>query len=249
MKSFQTVAALLGPLTLAVSGVFLLQRRTAMTEIGVYATSLKGRMANQRHNAALSAASLNGAVIEPRGRFSFNQTVRTWTSDTGYKKAPVSFNGQLIDAWGGGVCQTSTTLYNAALLAGMEIVERNPHNFAPGYVPAGRDAAVAYSNIDLIFVNPYNEPVRIVTSVDNKRIRIALMKQGPTGRDVRVFQHEESRTSAATVKLVNPKARIARVRNSGKNGWETTTYRSIDGEVELVSRDSYPSMTRIVEYR
>src|SRR5213594_2378751 len=91
----------------------------AQVEIAGFATSLKGRTTSQRHNAILSAQELDGALIPPGRVFSFNHRVRTWSQDAGYVKAPVSYDGELVRAYGGGVCQTSTTLYNAALLAGL----------------------------------------------------------------------------------------------------------------------------------
>ena len=78
-----------------------------------FATSLQERTASQQHNARRAAASINGQVIQPGGEFSFNKTVKSWSMDRGYVKAPVSYDGDLIREYGGGVCQTSTTLYNA----------------------------------------------------------------------------------------------------------------------------------------
>ena len=120
-------------------GMFLRLSSAPPPEVKIsgYATSLKGRTASQRHNAQRAAELLDGKVIAPGEVFSFNRVVRSWAQDTGYVKAPVSYDGELIKAYGGGVCQTSTTLYNAALLAGMPIIERHPHVFAPHYVPPG----------------------------------------------------------------------------------------------------------------
>src|SRR5438132_13609304 len=84
-------------------------------ELAAFATSLNGRTASQRHNAMLSANDLNGSIVPPGEVFSFNKAVKTWSADEGYVKAPVSYDGELVRAYGGGVCQTSTTLYNAAL--------------------------------------------------------------------------------------------------------------------------------------
>ena len=111
-----------------------------------YTTSLKGRKKAQIRNATLAARALNGQVIAVRKTFSYNAVVSVSDkdSDTGYVPAPVSVEGTMVPALGGGVCQTSTTLYNAALLAGLSVVERHPHTIAPKYVPPGRDAAVAW---------------------------------------------------------------------------------------------------------
>ncbi|MBC7807279.1 MAG: VanW family protein, partial [Akkermansiaceae bacterium] len=91
------------------------------TSLSAFATRLEGRSRAQRHNAELAAQSLDGRVIAPGATFSFNQVVRGWSVDRGYVRAPVSFDGELVPAFGGGVCQASTTLYNAALLSGLGI--------------------------------------------------------------------------------------------------------------------------------
>ncbi|MGO8673596.1 MAG: VanW family protein [Capsulimonadaceae bacterium] len=129
--------------------------------LAAYSTDLATRTPHQRYNARRAAAALDGRVISPGALFSFNDTLRGWTAEQGFLKAPVSYDGTLVDDYGGGVCETSTTLYNAALLAGMEIVGRHPHAFSPGYVPPGRDAAVAYPGADLRLRNPYSWPVTI----------------------------------------------------------------------------------------
>src|SRR5438034_768143 len=91
-------------------------------EIGGYATSLEGRTDSQRFNARKAAEALDGTVIGPGAVFSFNKVVKSWSFDQGFLKAPVSYDGELVRAYGGGVYQASTTLYNAALLAGLPIV-------------------------------------------------------------------------------------------------------------------------------
>ena len=79
----------------------------------------------------------SAAIVLPGQVFSFNKTVGSWTADRGYVRAPVSYDGELIKSWGGGVCQTSTTIYNAALMAGLEILERHHHHWPARYAPLG----------------------------------------------------------------------------------------------------------------
>lgn len=229
-----------------VAGMFFASKPEVV--IASYGTSLKGRMGSQRHNAELGLDRLDGYVIQPGATFSFNEVVGTCSRDQGYRKAPVSYNGQLIDSWGGGVCQTSTTLYNAALLAGMEIKERNRHRFAPSYVPAGRDAAVAYNTIDLRFRNPYSFPVRISGAVEGDKLVLAL--HGLRGPEVRpeIVQDVRQVSKPHTFELGSRPGR-ARVRNTGKTGYEVATYRITGSKRELLSIDSYPAMHRVVEYR
>lgn len=215
--------------------------------LGAYSTSLNGRMRNQRHNAILALRHLDGAVIPAGGEFSFNRQVGSFNRDSGYRRAPVSFNGQLIDSWGGGVCQASTTTYNAALLAGMSILERNPHQFAPSYVPPGRDAAVSYGEIDLRLRNPYAFPVRIQAKVVGSRLQVQFVGRGRPSR-VSVEDEVLTREEPGLIRLGAP-SHSARIRNSGKPGYDVVVYRTVDGRRELVSRNFYPSMERVIQYR
>lgn len=214
--------------------------------VGAYSTSLAGRNESQRHNAHLALGRLVNATIAPGAVFSFNRRVGTFSRDQGYRKAPVSYNGQLIDDWGGGVCQTSTTLYNAALLAGMEILERNRHRFAPSYVPPGRDAAVAFSGVDLRFRNPYDFPLRIVGRFQGDRMQIALMGlHAPKVRPEVVSQVKEVQSPETFILGASNGHR--RVRNTGKAGFDVAVVRIIGNRRETVSHDSYPAMNRVIQ--
>src|SRR5258708_4116868 len=100
-------------------------------ELAGYATSLEGRTDSQRINARMAAEALNGKIIGTGVVFSFNKVVKSWSFDQGFLKAPVSYDGELVQAYGGSVCQASTTLYNAARLPGRTIVEGHRHAFPP----------------------------------------------------------------------------------------------------------------------
>ena len=210
--------------------------------IALAETSLAGRTRAQRLNAERCAASLNGAVIRAGEVWSFNQRVGSWTRDQGYRRAPVSYNGQLIDSWGGGVCQTSTTLYHAALMAGMDIIERHPHQFAASYAPPGRDAAVAYPDIDLRLRNPWNFPVRVDARAVGGRLRVQLRADHPVPLRPRVETQVLATKPPATY-AVDPGT--VRHRNGGKPGYEVLTWRVWPDGRELVSHDQYPTMHRI----
>jgi vancomycin resistance protein YoaR len=213
-----------------------------------FATPLEGRVRSQQLNARLSIGKINGAQILPGAEFSFNRVVGTWSRDAGYKKAPVSFNGQLVWTYGGGVCQTSSTLYNAALLAGLPIVERHRHRFAPGYVAPGRDAAVAYNNIDLRFSNPYEWPIWIRARVEDGRLICEIYGAKKPEDTVSIMQEN---IDSRAPRLVSRYSRLSsgRVLNPGKLGWSVSTYRVwANGSRELLSIDSYPPMNKIVDH-
>ncbi len=214
--------------------------------VGRFSTTLEGRLLDQRHNAELALRRLDGLRVPAGGVLSFNEAVGSWSRDQGYRRAPVSFGGTLISTWGGGVCQTSTTLYNAALMGGFEVVERHPHHFVANYVPPGRDAAVAYPNLDLKVRNPYRFPIRVRARVVGEAMVVELWGAGE-GRSIQIAQNVVHRRSPA--EFVVGTGPSQRVRNPGKPGYEVETYRLADGVRELVSVDSYPVMNRVVERR
>jgi vancomycin resistance protein VanW len=249
--------ALRASLPLIVGGVVALSSIVALgaliaspgeVSIARYATSLDGRNRAQRHNADLALSRLNGAVIKPGETFSFNKRVGTFSRDQGYRKAPVSYNGQLVDSWGGGVCQTSTTLYNTALLAGMTIVERSRHRFCPSYVPPGRDAAVAFNTIDLKFRNPYSFPVRIQAVDRSDRVEVEMLADHALADRPQVVS-QIAQVHDPTVFLIGDRDGYGRLRNSGKPGYEVNVFRYMGKQKELVSSDNYPAMNRIVQTR
>jgi vancomycin resistance protein VanW len=214
--------------------------------IGAFSTSLAGRTHAQASNAKLALSRLINAEIPPGAEFSFNRRVGTFSRDQGYRRAPVSYNGQLIDDWGGGVCQTSTTLYNAALLAGLPITERHHHRFAPSYVLPGRDAAVAFSNIDLRFRDPFSFPIRIEGDTQGNRLNLRILgAQLPPNRAQILSDVREVR-APQTFRIGESNGR-RRVRNTGKPGCEVFVYRVIGNQQEPISHDVYPAMNRVEE--
>lgn len=217
-------------------------------ELARYSTTLEGRTGSQRHNAMLALEKLDGAVIKPGEVFSFNRRVGSFSRDQGYRKAPVSYNGQLIDSWGGGVCQASTTLYNAALLAGLEIVERNRHRFAPTYVPPGRDAAVAFDTIDLQFRNPYSHPIYLNASLNGERIDVSFVGREGTAERPQIVA-EIKQVQDPQLFTIGNGVKYGRVRNPGKEGFDVRVFRVVGDKREFISEDSYPAMARVLQVR
>jgi vancomycin resistance protein YoaR len=217
-----------------------------------YVTSLHGRTPNQVHNVAVAARSLNGKWIRPGEVFSFNRTIGSWSSDSAYKRAPVSYDGELVPSWGGGVCQASTTLYNAALLAGLTVVERHRHRWTAHYVAPGRDAAVAYSNIDLRLRNPYPWPVRLEGEIRGELVEFRVVGKEQPPQRFEIRQRMASVTEPATLRQEwEAGMPTRRVRNPGKRGYRVLTYRvrlagGQEESRELLSDDAYPAMNRLV---
>lgn len=213
-----------------------------------FSSNLAGRTDAQRHNAELALQRLNGAVVRPGEVFSFNRRVGTFSRDAGYERAPVSFNGDLIKDWGGGVCQTSTVLYNAALTAGLEIVERHHHRYCPSYIPAGRDAAVAFPGVDLRFRNGLESPIRIVTRTEANVMIVEFWSTAVPKTRPEVVTQITGKTRPNTFFVPLSEASQG-VRASGREGFEVSTYRVRGSDRELISHDSYPAMDRVIGIR
>ena len=227
-------------------------RRDSEVVLSRYATSLKGRTPNQVHNVALAARSINGRWLRPGESFSFNKTLGPWSSDSGYKRAPVSFDGELVPSWGGGVCQASTTLYNAALLAGLTITERHHHVWAAHYVEPGRDAAVAYKNVDLRLRNDYAWPVRLEAGITGQVVEFRVVSAHAAPYRYEIQQRLESVTEPVVVQQAwTAGFPVRKVRNPGKKGFRVVTYRlryrnGQETGRELLSDDDYPAMNRLL---
>ena len=133
--------------------------------ISSFSTKYSASNRDRTTNLKLASDKINGTVIMPGEIFSYNTVVGKRTIAAGYKEAPIYENGKVVDGLGGGICQISTTLYNAALYANLEIVERRNHQFVPSYSAAGRDATVVYGAIDFKFKNTRSYPIKIICSV------------------------------------------------------------------------------------
>ena len=216
-----------------------------------YDASDKDRSTNLR----LACEKLNGTVIMPGGTFSYNETLGPRTYAAGYKNAKVYENGQVVDGIGGGICQISSTLYNAALMSDMEIVERRNHQFVTSYVGAGRDATVVYGSTDFRFKNTRTYPVRIVASAKNGVATVSIFGIKEADREYTYsFKTETISTIPYTTKYVTDSSLAVGkevVKQKGANGLVTQTYmtKMLNGKVistELLSKDTYSAMQRII---
>jgi hypothetical protein len=137
-----------------------------------FTTRFAGSGPDRKNNIALSAAGFNGRRLDPGEEFSFNRSTGPRTEARGYREANIILNGRFEKGAGGGVCQTSTTLYNAALLAGMEIKEAHRHSLPVSYVAPSFDAAVSGGTMDLRFANPGPGPAFIRSVFTGDALRV-----------------------------------------------------------------------------
>ena len=143
---------------------------TPAPAVAKFSTDYKGGNKNRIHNIKRAADAINGTILQPGETFSFNETVGPASKQAGYKKARIFVRGQDAEGYGGGICQVSSTLYNAADLAGLEITERHPHSKKVSYVPDGRDAATSYGGVDLRFTNTKTYPIQITATTTEETI-------------------------------------------------------------------------------
>ena len=140
---------------------------------GQFHTSYSSSSAGRKHNIKLAAGFLNGCIIEPFESMSFNETVGPRSPARGFQMAGIISGGEMVSGYGGGVCQVSSTVYNACLMAGLEIVNARRHSRIIPYLPASRDAMVTSSS-DLIVNNPTANRVYIVTKATGYELFVAV---------------------------------------------------------------------------
>lgn len=143
-------------------------------ELAFHETTFDPKEKNRGINITKASESINGTVIKPGETFSFNDTVGPTIKRRGYEKSVIFVDGKKSKGEGGGVCQVSSTLHNAALGAGMTVVERHDHSLPVNYVESGKEAATSYGVIDYKFKNEKSHPVRISSSVKDGTIRVSI---------------------------------------------------------------------------
>ena len=142
--------------------------------LATYSTTYDASNKNRSTNIELASSKVNGTVIMPGENFSYNTVVGRRTIEAGYKEGTAYIGGKVVPDVGGGICQLSSTIYNVALFANLEIVERSNHMFLTGYVAAGRDATVYYGSIDFVFKNTRKYPIKIVTNSKNGVCKVSI---------------------------------------------------------------------------
>ncbi|MFB6467087.1 VanW family protein [Cytobacillus sp. Hz8] len=143
-------------------------------QIGHYATFYNAINSARSNNIHLASSAINNYIVFPGETFSFNKVVGIRTVKKGYMSAPVIVKGELSEGIGGGICQVSSTLFNAVDNAGLKIIKRYSHSKQVPYVPPGRDATVSWYGPDFSFQNKYNQPILIRTKASNGKVSISI---------------------------------------------------------------------------
>lgn len=209
-------------------------------------------------NIRLCAEAFNGYVVAPGEEFSINTVTGPRTTDKGYKNAGSIQNGILIDEPGGGVCQVSTTLFNAVVRAGMEITERWGHSWPSDYVKIGMDAAIDYPAKDFKFKNTSDAPIYLVTHFEDRKLTVEVYGKPALDEGVTIDLRSttDSTIARGEDKMVYDETlapgETKQVRK-GRNGKKSTTYIQYikDGKVieeKVLFTTTYPAIRAIINY-
>lgn len=225
-------------------------------KISSYTTYFSTADQNRVNNLRVALNLLNGKVIMPGEVFSYNSVVGAATAAQGFKPAATFSGGRVISEVGGGICQTVSTLYNTALYANLEIVQRKAHSLPVGYVPESRDATVYYPSIDFKFKNTREYPIKIVTAF-NKNGNLTISLYGTKQDNEYVVSITSKKTSTIPYKTqtINDSTMEKgkqTVVQSGSNGYTSEAYitKKLNGKVvstTLLSKDTYKAVNKIVK--
>lgn len=237
------------PATLATE---TLQSMAFDSVIGEFTTKFSVKDGNRSDNLTSAAKALDAKVLLPGEIFSFNETVGPREPGTGYKEAYVIVNGEYVQGTGGGICQVSSTLYNAVLLSNLEIVERKPHAMVVGYVPPGQDATVNYPNLDFKFKNNSTSLVYLRTDVKQGVLTIRIWGK-KTGKSVRIERQVEKEINFKVENRLDPKLPGGLIvqEQKGTKGIVVNTWqiiRDVNGNEnkQFLGRDWYAPTNRIL---
>jgi vancomycin resistance protein YoaR len=216
---------------------------------GSAAVSSEGRI----HNVRSTAASIHDVVLKPGEVFDYATYIEQTEKKFGFREAPVILNGKLVPGIGGGICQVSSTLYNAVLRAGLAIVERRNHSLPVSYVPLGQDATFASGHINFKFRNSTQHHLLIRTASDDVQVTVKLFGQMP-GDVTYEVESKLLETLQPPVKYVhNPTLKVGKqeIITQGKAGYVVETYRikkqngTVVGQ-ERISKDTYSAQPTVI---
>ena len=219
-----------------------------------YSTYFKPWDADRNANLRLATNRIHGQVLKPGEMFSYNAIVGHRNQKEGFRMAPVILDGKLVPDWGGGVCQVSSTLYNAALLADLEIVDRSNHGRAIGYVPLGFDATVVDGQIDFKFKNNLKRSIMIYSTVTEDELIFSVLgnvADSPPPIELDYVVHKV--IEPVEIKQPDPTLEVGKevIDESPQRGFRVSTYRirTINGKQvsQLLFTDDYDPVNRIVK--
>lgn len=221
--------------------------------LGTTTTTVSGTSV-RRNNVRLSGEAVNGTILNDGEEFNYNQVVGERTVERGYGAAATYVNGETVDTVGGGICQTSSTVYLAALLSNLEIVERYNHRYWPGYITLGMDATVSWGGPEFRFKNNTGYPIRIDVGYQNSQLTVSIY--GTKADDTYVeMTREVLSTTSYEVEYVETDQLpygTQQQKQYGYTGYVVQTYRNVySGDGTLISstpeaKSTYSSRNQII---
>ncbi len=222
--------------------------------LAAYTTRFQTSNVNRTYNVKVAADAINHQIIKPGETFSFNKVVGPRSQEAGYREALIIQQNEFVPGLGGGVCQVSSTLYNAVLLADLPVVERSNHSLPVDYVPAGRDATVAYGARDLRFTNNTPGYLLLQTKVQGNSLTVQIYGDKSHKKEVELSNRVIARTEPQIVKKPNPELEEGKevVEQAGKAGLQVQVYRTIKEQgkslpAQLISTDTYKAVNKIIQ--
>ncbi len=185
----------------AVSPVLTAELLSKMTDVlGTATTDYSASSADRRQNVENGTSMINGTLLMPGETFSVTSAVTPFTAENGYALAPSYEAGSVVDSYGGGICQVSTTLYNAVLKAELEVDQRSNHTMTVSYVDPSKDAAIAEGTMDFVFTNTSEYPIYIAGSAYYGSLTFTIygVETRPANRTIKFVSETLSTTDAAT---------------------------------------------------
>ncbi len=206
--------------------------------IATHRTDYSTSSSNRKENIRLASEKINGKILNPGEIFSFNDVVGPRTAGNGYKMAHVYVGNKTVDGLGGGICQVSSTLYNAVVFADLEIVYRTNHSMPVSYVPLGRDATVSYGTIDFKFKNNKDTPIKLEAIPDGNNLTINIYGRKKYVKDISI---ENVITGSIPFSVVEEKDDTMyederKVVEKGSYGTNVVTYKIVKENGEVISR-------------
>lgn len=221
--------------------------------VSSFTTRFPVRKKDRNTNIRIASGKIDGTVIPPGGRFNFNNVVGRRTIEAGFKEAPVFKNGKHDMGVGGGICQVSSTLYNACLFADLKIVERHNHSMPVPYLPVGRDATVDYGSLNLVVENSTPAPIAISADYKPGALTFRVLGKKDPGLKIRIESSDSSSWDPGVDKIDDPTLAAGRekVKDKGSKGRSIKTYRVVyrDGKEiakEPLGRSYYKGGKRVV---
>jgi len=222
--------------------------------LATFSTNYQVSKVDRTTNLKLAANKINGTILLPGEEFSYNKTVGERTVAAGFKEAATFVSGKVVDGLGGGICQISSTLYDAVIMANLDVTVRRNHQFVTSYVPAGKDATVVWGSQDFKFKNTRKYPVRITATVQGgvATVEVWGLKE-EVEYDITIETKKISTIPYTTdyIQDASLPAGEQKVVQEGSNGRKVEAYKvkRLNGKVvstTLLSKDTYNAMKEII---